>query len=95
MARVRQVRVRQDAASSTHSTGRHRERLTPAPKSQGDTSIDLQPLSDEGKQMKDHIIRNMCSTNWETYQQVRNIPCMKLIWSVFMNGCMWAAFYRG
>ena len=46
-------RVRQDAASSTHSTGRPGVRLTPASKLQGDPSIEFQPPSDEGKDMKD------------------------------------------
>ena len=32
-----------------------------APKPPGDPSIDFQPPSDEGNDMKDHIIRNMCS----------------------------------
>ena len=59
-------RVRVDAASSTHSTERHGARLTPAPKRQGGPSIDFQTPSDEGKDMKDHIIRNMCSHIWET-----------------------------
>ena len=54
-------RVRVDAASSTHSTERHGARLTPAPKRQGGPSIDFQTPSDEGKDMKDHIIRNTCS----------------------------------
>ena len=66
MARVRQVHlgdhhVREDTASSINSTGRSGERLTPAPKSQGDPSMDLQPPSDEGKDMKDHIIWNIGS----------------------------------
>ena len=37
-------------------------RLTPAPKPLGDPSIAFQPSSDEGEDMKDHIIRNMCSS---------------------------------
>ena len=53
-------RVREDAASSTHSTGRPGVRLTPAPQPQGDPSRGFQPPSHEGEDMKDHIIQNMC-----------------------------------
>ena len=63
-ARGRQVRfgarAREDVASSTHNTGRPVVRLTPSSKPQGDPSIDFRPPSDEGEDMKDHIIRSMC-----------------------------------
>ena len=47
----------------------------------------------EGKGVKDHIIRNMCSkigknANW-------NFTSSEVIWSVFMNDCTKAAFYLG
>ena len=54
--------VREDSASSTHSTERPWVRLTPAPKPQGDPLIDFQSPSDEGKDTKDHIIQNMDAT---------------------------------
>ena len=55
-------RVREDAANSTHGTWRPGVCLTPMPKPQRDPTIDFQPPSDEGKDMKGHSIRNMCST---------------------------------
>ena len=66
-ARVRHVHLGDPAnvkmpQHSTHSTERPGVRLTPPQKPQGEPSIDFEPLSDEGKDMKDHIIRNMCST---------------------------------
>ena len=54
-------RVREDAASSTHRTVGPGVRLIPVLEAQGDPSIDFQPLSDEGEDVKDDIIRNMCS----------------------------------
>ena len=60
-ARVRQVHLA-DRAFVKILPG---VRLTPALKPQGDPSTYLQPPSDEGNDMKDHFIRNMCSTFWK------------------------------
>ena len=54
--------MRENVASSTHGTETHRERLKPAPKPQGDPSMDFQRRSDGGLDMKVQILRDMCST---------------------------------
>ena len=61
--------MREDAAVSTHSTERPRVRLTLVLKPQGDPSIDSQPPTDEGEDVKNHIIRNVCSAFWKDINQ--------------------------
>ena len=46
---------------SAYSSERTTVRTTPAPKPHGDLLIDFQPPRDDGKEMNDHTIRNMCS----------------------------------
>ena len=74
--------MREDVASSTHSTRRPGVRWTPATKPPGDPSINFQVS------MKDHIFRNKCST-FVTF------PVDEAIWNMFMNDRMWDAFYFG
>ena len=69
--------MREDVASSTHSTGRLGVRLTPATKPQADPSIDFRLPSDEGKDMKDHIIPNKCSKFVEDIIKLEHLPSMK------------------
>ena len=45
--------------------------------------------------MKDHIIRNMCSNFGKYIYKLENWPVNLANWSMFMNSCMWAAFYLG
>ena len=54
--------VREDAASSSHNTGRPGVKSKPAPKFREDFWIEFQTLSSEDKDLKGHIIKNMCST---------------------------------
>ena len=84
--------VREDAASSAHGTERPGVRLTPALKFREEPSIEFQTLSDEGKDMKDHM-RNMCSLFWTDINKLEQFLVNEAIWSMFMNDCMWAAFY--
>ena len=75
--------------------GGRRVRLTPAPKPQGDGSIDFQAPSDESKGKKDHIIRNMCSKIWEQINKADDVHSMRGTWRMFMNDCMWARLFLG
>ena len=82
--------MREDAETSAHSTVRPRVRLTPVPTCRGDPSIDFQTLGNEEKDMKDHIIQNVCSKFAKCIDFLDNFPVP--FWRMFMNDCLWSVF---
>ena len=78
-------RVREDAVRSTHSTGRPGVRLTPAPKPQGDPSIDFQPPTSF----------ETCAEHLGQVINKLKFPVREATWSMFVNDCMWAVFHLG
>ena len=78
--------MQEDAESSAHSTWKPEVRLTPAIKFREDPSMEFQPLSDGEKDVKNHIIQNVCSTFWKDTNKLDNFPMHDAIWS----NCLWA-----
>ena len=56
--------MREDSEASVHSTEKPVVRLAPAPKFCEELSMEFQPLSNEEKDIKDHIIQNVCHKFW-------------------------------
>ena len=54
--------------------------------------MQFQPLSNEEQDIKNHIIQNVFSNFEKDIDKLDTFPVHEAIWSVFMNGCMRAAF---
>ena len=84
--------MRDDAEASVHSTGKPVVRLTQGSKVREDPSMEFQPLSNEEKDIKNHIIQNVCSKFGTDTDKLVNFPVYVSTRSMFKNDWIWAAF---